>query len=194
MSKKEKMLETVKSLADFKILLEENLDLVVNGYLSTEIAEYALGKLNEMSKEQERKFITNIHFIDKKINDRVQQQTKIATILTSAIYITDYYGEIENYTEDELALLSVSSIYCNLDFYEKAPNIYTKEILAQVTKKSKNFAEQKDIVLVVEKLKEEEKAAVEIKKYIEDHTTIELIKEGNDYLEQNISNMEEYKL
>ena len=194
MSKKEKMFGTVNSLADFKILLEENIDLVVNGYLSPEISEYALGKLKEMSAEQEKKFITNVNFIDKKINDRVQTKTKIATILTSAIYLMDYYKEIENYTAEELTLLSVNSIYQNLDFFKEAPNIYTKEVMAETIKKSKNFFEQKDIVLVIEKLAAKEKNSSEIKKYIEDHSTAELIREGNDYLEQNTTNMEEYRL
>lgn len=75
---------------------------------------------------------------------------KIPVLLTGCIFLDKYRMDVDNLTDDELGVLSNISRFDDIDNYASNIKMYSKDILAAVYNKSRDFMVQLDLLCLIE--------------------------------------------
>ncbi len=198
MRKENCFLENVNKKEDYINLLkimstsDEKTDLDALGFFEEEIFEESLKKLEMMTSQQEKRFISLIHHVDNYLNNsknKTNEVQKITTITAAIIYLVD--DNYLEYTNDEITLLANFSYYKLRDFYEQAYIFYPKELLQIIISKNKNYMIQETYMLLTEKLYDSNKTLLEIENYLSCNDNNMLLQEAYSYENKIVGEFDE---
>lgn len=111
--------------------------------------KYHFSSLNHLDSEKEGKFMNMVHCIDHLFSpygSNMKTTQKISSILMAATYYQDCYPYIQEYTDDEVALLSY---FTYLGSYEDSlENIkrYSRDVLSTIIAREPNFFSQFELL------------------------------------------------
>ncbi len=111
--------------------------------------KYHFSSLNHLDSEKEGKFMNMVHRMDHLFSpygSNMKTTQKISSILMAATYYQDCYPYIQEYTDDEVALLSY---FTYLGSYEDSlENIkrYSRDVLSTIIAREPNFFSQFELL------------------------------------------------
>lgn len=104
--------------------------------------QYHFSSLNHIDSEKEEKFMNLVHRMDHLFSPRglnIKTPQKISSVLMAATYYQDCYPYVQEYTDDEVALLSYFTCLCSyedsLDYIER----YSRDVLSTIIAREPNF-------------------------------------------------------
>lgn len=195
MSKDKLLFKNITSKEEFLKLLDQYKDNKIENIFFPNTYVLALKSLSTLNPLSEKRFIELLHYVDNYLNFASQANKnayhKIPTLLSAAIYLKNYYANIKNYSNAELALLAKYSVIEEPSFFENASLLYPKELLQTIIKKSSDYLFQLEILLLVEKLSQENYTLSDIINYLKNQSASNLLQEAIAYNQKIIEESEE---
>lgn len=143
MNKTMRAFAEIKTISDFKQELENSVEYVNGSYFNQETLETAITSLNSMPAEQQARFLSFIHHVDRTMSmagaAKANRYHKIPTALAGCIYFAQFPETIKDLSYDELSVLARHSAIAPLAFYESAVEKYGQELLAAIVAKSEDY-------------------------------------------------------
>lgn len=164
-------------------------DMIVKSFLPSDTFYNALISIKTLSSDQEKLFISLIHYIDEKIKTTPQPfQDKIETILVSSIYIKKHYNKIKDYSLITLMSISRFSVFCEVSDYQENLEILTEEIFKIFQEKITDYTYYNDFIELTMKLHEEGLNEQEIINYFKCKTNKEILYEVGKLMDEIVEN------
>lgn len=164
----------VHTYQDLVNLIVDCEDYLINSCLNQEVLPKGYEALESLNHDQQERLLSFAENLDKMMNlttaKRKNLNHKIPTLLVAAIYIYCYPNKVEDYTEDELAVLSKFSITEEFSFYEQVLSFYTKDFLEKIIRKSDNYIIAEEFMLLSHLLRKDGKEKDEIEQIIDDYS------------------------
>lgn len=180
--------DQVENIYDVKNILINNLDSVIC-FMSDEALKY-FTSLDNLSENLHPQFLRFVHYVDENFSHFGYfsfLNHKIATILAGAVYYQEYYDEIKDLSEGEVAILAkYSSSDCILQYKENILQ-FPKQILSMVETKTVDFFKRDEIMTLIAFFKAENKNDEEIYDFLGTNSVTELVQESFKWQEQALS-------
>ncbi len=142
--------------SDISNIIKDNyiklLDTYAKNNFYEKIVKESFISINNLDKEKYQKYIDYIKLVDKKYNDKTNDEisTKLNSIMVGAIYIDKYSDLINDLSYEQLAVLSNYSACCDIDDLELIAKKFNKNIMDSVFAKTKDSKVASEILEVLE--------------------------------------------
>lgn len=134
-------------------VVSQNAQYLANGYFSLGVVPVGISALKQISVEQQPKFCEFVSYVDKHFvlsSKMTNLYHKIPTIVAGSIYFVHQEDTAKDLSVEELATLAKYSITQPVDFYEKSPTVFTKDVLETVVKKTSDFFSRDSLMYLVD--------------------------------------------
>lgn len=149
--------------------------------------------MNNLSEEQQKKFLKVLKVIDKKFNHKYQRgnnfQDKMATSLSSIILISNY-KDLKYY--DNISIAILAKYLCNQSlYYLQQLNLpFSNELLKVVATKSEDYMFAQEYLILAEKFLAENKSQDFIIDFFENTSSEKVLNLSFAYMNKKISEIE----
>lgn len=123
-------------------IVTEHVDYLSNGYFTSDVVARGVHDLKHIPSNRQKKFCEFVSYVDRSFATNFKNPNfyhKIPTIVAGSIYFTEYFSQVADLSKEEMSVLAKYSITHNNDFYEDAPDIFSKDVLQVIVSKTPDF-------------------------------------------------------
>ena len=129
-----------QNISDVRKVIESKSDYLLA--FDTYQLKYHFSSLNHIDSGKEEKFMNLVHRMDHLFSPRglkIKTSQKISSVLMAAIYYQDCYLYVQEYMDDEVALLSYFTCLCNYEDSLEYIERYSRDVLSTIIAREPNF-------------------------------------------------------
>ena len=183
--------DKAETVFDVSKVIQDNVDRI--SFLQPEILNHHYHSLIAMEDAKQEKFMNFVHFVDTSYSPHGSSsllRQKLFTVLAGATYYYDFYNQISNYTNKELAILSKWSIIEPVDNYSETLERFPQSVLSLIAMKAKTTYESDDLILWYDYFYNSEEDRAHLENRLQKEALTSLLSESFKIQEKIIKEME----